>query len=204
MALRPALTSLVVAVAGCLAAVVIALALVFLARRGTRVYRWVSLTFFVIPGAILGIALIGFWNHPGMPPLYGTMTLLVVAVVLRYTVLAERTIDAELRNVPVAQEQVARLAGRRESSIALKILCPQILTPVVAGAVAFLLFALRDLDTVVTIYPPGGETLAVRLYTVLANSPRGAQAALSLAQMVLTLPVVLVLALTLRKNRWLF
>lgn len=204
MAMGPALNSLLVAGTGSLVAVVIALALALLARRGARVYRWVSLTFFVIPGAVFSIALIGFWNHPKMPPLYGTMGLLVLAVVVRYTVLAERTIDAELRNIPAAEEQVARLAGRSESSIALKILCPQIVTPIVAGATAFLLFALRDLDAVVTIYPPGGETLAVRLYTILANSPRGLQAALSLAQMALTLPVVLVLVFTLRKSRWSF
>jgi iron(III) transport system permease protein len=207
MAIRPALNSLLVAGSGAVVAVVVALALALLARRGARVYRWISLTFFVIPGAVFSIALIGFWNHPRMASLsglYGTMGLLVVAVVVRYTVLAERTIDAELRNIPAAEEQVARLAGRSESSIALKILCPQIATPIVAGATAFLLFALRDLDAMVTIYPPGGETLAVRLYTVLANSPRGLQAALSLAQMALTLPVVLVLVLTLRKSRWSF
>lgn len=204
MAIRPALNSLLVAGTGCLAALVVAFALALLAHHGIRIYRWVSLTLFVIPGAVLGVGLIGFWNHPVMPPLYGSMGLLVVAVVLRYTLLAERAIDAELRNVPAAQEQVARLAGRGETSIALRILLPQIATAAVAGAVAFVLFALRDLDAVVTIYPPGGETLAVRLYTMLANSPRGLQAALSLAQMALTLPVVLLLVLTLRKSRWSF
>jgi iron(III) transport system permease protein len=204
MAIRPALTSLLVAIAGSLTALVVALALALLVRREIRVFRITSLAFFVMPGAILGVGLIGFWNHPALPRLYGTVGLVVLAVVLRYTLLAERTIDAELRNVPEAQEQVARLAGRGESAIALRILGPQLATPIAAGAVLFVLFALRDLDTVVTIYPPGGETLTVRLYTVLANSPRGLQAALSLAQTALTLPVVLLLLLTLRKSRWLF
>ncbi|HXV60209.1 MAG TPA: hypothetical protein VEK15_05910 [Vicinamibacteria bacterium] len=204
MAIPPALNSLLVAGIGCLAAVLIGSALALLARRGARWVRWASLTFFVLPGAVLGIGLIGFWNLPNRPPLYGTIGLLVVAVGLRYTLLTERTIDAGLANVPVAQEQVARLAGRGEASIAYRVLFPQIVPALVAGSSAFLLFAIRDLDTVVTIYPPGGETLAVRLYTVMANSPRGLQASLSLAQMALTLPVVLWLIVTLRKSRWLF
>ncbi len=204
MAAGPALDSFLVAGTGAVAALTVGLALALLSRRGIRGYRWVSLTFFVIPGAVLGVGLIGFWNRPSLPPLYGSIGMLVLAVVLRYSLLAERTIEAGLGGVPAAQEQVARLAGRGEASIAARILCPQIAAAVVAGGVLFLLFSLRDLDTVVTIYPPGSETLAVRLYTVIANSPRGLQAALSLAQMTLTLPVVLLLVLTLRKSRWMF
>ncbi|HSF15039.1 MAG TPA: hypothetical protein VLK65_05760 [Vicinamibacteria bacterium] len=204
MSTRPALNSLSVAGTGCLASLVVGSALALLVRRGTRWVRWASMTFFVLPGAVIGIGLIGFWNLPNRPPLYGTIGLLVVAVGLRYTLLTERTIGAGLANVPVAQEQVARLAGRSDASIAYRILFPQIVPALIAGASAFLLFALRDLDTVVTIYPPGGETLAVRLYTVMANSPRGLQASVSFAQMALTVPVVLLLVAALRKSRWLF
>lgn len=204
MAIGPALNSVLVAGMGSAAALLVGLTLALLSRRGVRLLRGVSLTFFVVPGAVLAVGLIGFWNHPAMPPLYGSMSLLIMALVLRYSVLAERAIHTGLREVPAQQEQAARLAGRGEAVIALRILCPQIATPIIAGAVAFALFALRDLDTVVTIYPPGSETLAVRLYTVLANSPRGLQAALALAQMALTAPVVLVLLFTLRRSRWLF
>lgn len=204
MAIRPALNGLLVAGTGCAAAVFVGLALALLSRRGVRIFRGVSLTFFVIPGAVLGVGLIGFWNHPAMPPLYGSMSLLVLALMLRFTLLVERAIETGLHEVPAEQEHVARLARRGEATIAIRILCPQIVTPIIAGAVAFVLFALRDLDTVVTIYPPGSETLAIRLYTVLANSPRGLQAALSLAQMALASPIVLLLLLTLRRRRWLF
>lgn len=204
MSIRPALNSLFVAGTGCLASLFVGSALALLVRRGARWFRWASMTFFVLPGAVLGIGLIGFWNLPTRPPLYGTIGLLVMALGLRYTFLTERTIDVGLGNVPVAQEQVARLAGRGEASIAFRILFPQIVPALIAGASAFLLFALRDLDTVVTIYPPGSETLAVRLYTLMANSPRGLQASVSLAQMALTLPVVLLLIATLRKSRWPF
>jgi iron(III) transport system permease protein len=200
---RPALNSLLVAVGGCLLALVAASALALLQRRGFRKWRVLPFTFFVVPGAILGIGLIGFWNHPWMPPLYGSLLMLVFAMLVRYTVLVERALDAGLRSIPATEEEAARLAGRSESEIAFGILLPRVATALGVGAISFSLFALRDLDTVVTIYPPGGETLPVRLYTVLANSPRGLQAALSLAQASLTLPLLLILIVFLRKNRWL-
>lgn len=204
LAARPAWNTLLVASGGCLLATGAALAFALLTRRGFRMLRTIPLAFFVIPGAILGIGLIGFWNHPEMPPIYGTTFLLILAVALRYAVLAERALDAGLGDVPRAQEEVARLAGRGEVSITFRILLPQVRSAVAAGAIAFYLFALRDLDTVVTIYPPGSETLTVRLYSVLANSPRSLQASLSLLQMALSLPVVALLILALRRSRWLF
>jgi iron(III) transport system permease protein len=203
LAAGPAWNSLLVASGSCLLAMGAAAAIALLARRGSRHFRSISLGFFVLPGAILGIGLIGFWNRPAMPPVYGTSLLLVLAVTLRYTVLAERALDAGLSGIPRSQEEIARLAGRGEGAVAFRILLPQVWAAVAAGATVFLLFALRDLDTVVTIYPPGGETLTVRLYALLANSPRGVQAALSLAQVGLSLPVLTLFAVVLGRSRWL-
>jgi len=203
LAAGPALNSLLVAIGSCILAMGAASAIALLARAGWRHFRSISLGFFVLPGAILGIGLIGFWNRPAMPPIYGTSLLLVLALTLRYTVLAERALDAGLSGIPRSQDEIARLAGRSEGAVAFRILLPQVWAAVAAGATVLVLFALRDLDTVVTIYPPGGETLTVRLYALLANSPRGVQAALSLAQVGLALPVLTLFAVVLGRSRWL-
>jgi len=204
MAAGPAMSSIIVASTGCALAIATALAFALATRSGATALRGFPLLFFVLPGGIVGIGFIGFWNQPALPPLYGSIGLVVVALVLRYTVLLELSAEAGFRTVPRSQEEVARLAGRKETAIWGRILIPQIRTPLLAGATAFVLFAARDLDTVVTIYPPGGETLLVRLYTVLANSPEGLQAALALAQVGLTLPLVIVLAVLSRRSRWLY
>ena len=44
------------------------------------------------------------------------------------------------------------------------------------------LLCLRDLDTTLAIYPPGGETLAVRILTLEANAPPAQTAMLALLQ----------------------
>ena len=69
-----------------------------------------------------------------------------------------------------------------------------------------LIFCLRDLETVVTVYPPGRETLMVRLFTVMANSPAAVVAALATLQVLLILlPVAALLWVWSRRGgqeRW--
>jgi iron(III) transport system permease protein len=65
--------------------------------------------------------------------------------------------------------------------------------PAVAGAWALtFVFCLRDLDLVMTVHPPGVETLPIRLYTLMANSASSVTAALSCIMVVLTVVCVLV------------
>ena len=53
-------------------------------------------------------------------------------------------------------------------------------------------FCLRDLDLVMTVHPPGVETLPIRLYTLMANSASSVTAALSCILVILTITCVLV------------
>jgi len=60
-------------------------------------------------------------------------------------------------------------------------------------AAAFLLtfvFCLRDLETAVLFYPPGGEPLTVRVFTLEANGPAGVVAALALVQVLIAAAVL--------------
>jgi len=200
---RPAANGFLVAAIGVVLALVIGLVLALLTRGGARVHRGLPLLYFVLPGAVVGIGLIGFWNQPGLPPLYGSAGLLALALALRYAILVELAAEAGLRDLPSSQEEAARLAGRSELAILRRILVPQIRRPLLLGVTAFVLLALRDLDTVVTLYPPGGETLLVRLYTALANSPQGFQSSLALLQVGLALPIAAALAVLSRKSPWL-
>ncbi len=49
-----------------------------------------------------------------------------------------------------------------------------------------LIFCLRDLETAIPLYPPGGEPLNVRIFTLEANGPEPVVAALALLQVLLT------------------
>jgi iron(III) transport system permease protein len=66
-----------------------------------------------------------------------------------------------------------------------------------------LVFCLRDLETAVLFYPPGGEPLTVRIFTLEANGPEPIVAGLSVMHVGMTaLVLALGSACVARCTRW--
>jgi iron(III) transport system permease protein len=145
---------------------------------------------FVAPAAVLGVALIGFWNRAGLQWVYGSVAILVVGFVARYAVIGVRTIGSLIAQTPLHMEEAAAAAGagfwRRMT---------RILLPLHARGIAFawllaLVFCLRDLELSVLYYPPGGQPLTVRLFTLEANGPPSVVAGLAVVQVAMTAAVL--------------
>jgi iron(III) transport system permease protein len=64
-----------------------------------------------------------------------------------------------------------------------------------------LVFCLRDLESAVLFYPPGGEPLTVRLFTLEANGPTAVVAALAVTQIAMTAAALAFGAILLRRWR---
>ncbi|WP_394829824.1 hypothetical protein [Pendulispora albinea] len=82
-----------------------------------------------------------------------------------------------------------------------RIVIPLHARDIVTGVGLMLVFCLRDLETAVLFYPPGGETLTVRIFTLEANGSPSVVAALAMIHVVLTLTVVSIGALAVRRFR---
>lgn len=147
---------------------------------------------FAAPGTVLGVALILFWNQPGLTSVYATAAVVVIGYVAHYTPLAARAVGVGFQTLSPGMEEAARLAGVSWTRTLRGVLLP-VMTPALAGAwfLSFV-FCLRDLDLVMTVHPPGFETLPVRVYTLMANSPGPVTAALALVIVMLTAAVLLV------------
>jgi iron(III) transport system permease protein len=162
------------------------------ARRlpGAAVLDAAAVLSFVAPAAVLGIGMIGFWNRPGLQWVYGTSGMLVVGYVARYAVVGVRTIGSLVAQTPLHVEGAAAAVGagfwRRLT---------RILLPLHARGIGFawllaLVFCLRDLELAVLYYPPGGEPLTVRLFTLEANGPEPVVAALAVVHVTMTAAVL--------------
>ncbi len=183
---------------------VIAIVVGHAAARGERrglVFDSLAALAFLVPSTILGIGLIASWNRPPTAWVYGGFGILVVGFVAKYTVIATRTVGSIVAQTPVSLEDAGRTVGagyfRRLWSIVMRLNGRGI-----AGAMMLVLvFALRDLDTAVLFYPPGGEPLTVRIFTLEANGPPSVVSALALVHVALTAVVVAAAALLLRFRR---
>jgi iron(III) transport system permease protein len=186
------------------------LLLAYLVERTARGRRTVLdgalIVLFAVPGTVLGVALILLWNRHGLTLVYTSVAIILIGYVAHYTPLAARVIGVSLEAVSPRWEEAARVAGVSWTRMVRRVLVPAV-APAIASAWALtFVFCLRDLDLVMTVHPPGVETLPIRLYTLMANSASSVTAALSCILVVLTLTCVLVagagLAAVRRLSAW--
>src|SRR5262249_17435089 len=141
------------------------------------------------------------WNRSWSQVVYGSLAILVVGFVARYTVIALRTVSSIILQSPPDLEDAAAVAGASAWRRLTRIVLPLNARGVVAGWVLGFLFCVRDLETAVLFYPAGREPLTVRLFTLEANGPPAVVAALAVAQAALTAAVLALGALAFSSRR---
>ncbi|MBI5388468.1 MAG: ABC transporter permease subunit [Verrucomicrobia bacterium] len=122
---------------------------------------------FLVPGVLLGIALIWLLNRPGLDWFYRSTGVVLLALAIRYfapawfgTAAARLGVDRDLIDA-------ARLDGARGWTLFRCVVWPQIAPQVAAVWYVVYLLCLWDVETLVLILPPGGETLALRVFNLL-------------------------------------
>ena len=122
---------------------------------------------FLMPGVLLGIGLIAVFNRPALSFFYQSTGIVIVAFVIRYFALGRTAVAHAIQTVDHDLADVARLEGASRWQSLRHVLWPQI-GPAVAGAwyIVFLL-CLWEVESMILVVPPGGETLALRIFNLL-------------------------------------
>lgn len=155
---------------------------------------------FLTPSAVLGVGLIAAWNHEATRAIYGGTAILVFGLVARYAVIGVRVIATAVAQSSRTLEDAAAVVGASPLRALRSIVVPLHARGIAAAWFLALVFCLRDLDTVVLFYPPGGEPLTVRIFTLEANGPENVVAALAITQIAVT-AVLLCALVALMKTR---
>jgi len=177
------------------ASVITALGLV-LGTRLARRQRWsasldaLSVLAFVMPAAVLSLGLVATFHHRATHFVYATTAIMVLGMVARYSIFGVRTLAASVSQSPPELEQAAAVAGAGYLRRMLRVVLPMHARAVLAAWLLAMVFTLRDLDTLVSFYPPGRETLPIRIFTLEANGPAPALAALATLHVALTAGVL--------------
>lgn len=159
-------------------------------RAGATALDALSMLAFVTPAPILGVGLITVWNRGWSQALYGSVAILVLGFVARYTVVGVRAVSSVVLQSPPDLEESAAASGTRYCRRLAGIILPINIRGVLAGWLLAFVFCLRDLETAVLFYPAGREPLTVRLFTLEANGPPSVVAGLALTQVALTAGVL--------------
>ncbi len=122
---------------------------------------------FLVPGVILGIGLIAAFNHDWSAPLYQSAGIVVLAFVIRYLAIGWTGISAAFAGTDRNLTDAARIEGASRWQMLRRVQWPQIAPQAAAVWYIVFLLCLWDVETIILVVPPGGETLALRAFNLL-------------------------------------
>jgi len=159
-----------------------------------RIGSWLWLPFFM-PGVLLGIALIWIFNRHGLNGIYQSIAIVILAYVIRYAALGWNIVARALRSGDPSLLAMARLEGARPWQILRYVHWPQASSQTASAWYVTYLLCLWDVETLVLIVPPGGESLSLRIFNLLHYGHNPQVNALCLLLLVLALLPLLLAAL---------
>ncbi len=146
-----------------------------------------ALFLFTLPGTLIGIGLISLWNRPMTNAIYGTPAVIIIGYLAQYAALPIRMMSATLDSIPASLEQAAQVCGASWFMTLRQIVAPLAKRGMIAAWAIGYVFCLRDLGISMVVYPPGSDTLPVRVLTLMANGAPSLIAALCVILILVTL-----------------
>jgi ABC-type Fe3+ transport system permease subunit/DNA-binding beta-propeller fold protein YncE len=122
---------------------------------------------FFVPGVLLGIGLIVVFNRPIFAAFYQSVGIVILAFGIRYLALGWNGVARAMRMTDRDLTDVARLDGASRWQMLRHVQWPQISPQAAAVWYIIFLLCLWDVESIVLIMPPGGETMAVRIFNFL-------------------------------------
>jgi ABC-type Fe3+ transport system permease subunit/streptogramin lyase len=122
---------------------------------------------FFLPGVLLGIALIHLFNRPSLAAFYQSAGIVVLGFGIRYFALGWTAARHAVGSVDSDLTDAAKLEGANRWQMFWFVVRPQIAPQMFAAWYVVYLLCLWDVETMVLIVPPGGETLALRIFNLL-------------------------------------
>lgn len=171
-------------------AVLIAYLVVRRRNAFTNVVDILSMIPYIVPGTVLGIALLlGFNKKPIL--ISGTMLIMVVALVIRRLPYTIRSSVAILQQIPMSIEEAAISLGASKMKSFFRITVPMMTAGIVSGAILSWVTMISELSTAIILYTGKTKTLTVAIYTEVIRGNYGTAAALSTIMTILTVASLL-------------
>lgn len=161
-----------------LAAVLIAYLVVRRPSFVNTIIDTLSMIPYIIPGSVIGIGLVMAFNKKPLV-LTGTMTIMVVALVIRRLPYTIRSSVAILQQIPIDIEEASISLGASKMKTFFKITVPMMATGVIAGAILSWVTIITELSSGIILYNAKTTTLTLAIYTFVTRGSYGYAAALA-------------------------
>lgn len=143
-----------------------------------RIIDTLSMVPYIIPGSVVGIALVlGFNKKPIV--LTGTAIIMVVALIIRRIPYTIRSSVAVLQQIPMSIEEAAISLGSTKLEAFFKITVPMMANGILSGAILSWITIITELSTAIILYNLKTITLTLAIYVNVSRGNYGVAAALA-------------------------
>lgn len=171
-------------------------------RRSNIVSKFIdtlSMVPYVIPGSVVGIALIMAFSS-GPIVLVGTATIMIVALVIRRNSYTIRSSVATLQQIPMSIEEAAISLGSSKLKAFFKVTMPMMANGIISGALLSWIAIITELSTGILLYNWRTTTLTIQIYTYVSRGSYGVAAAMACVLTVMT-TISLLIFIKFSKNK---
>jgi iron(III) transport system permease protein len=187
----PALqNTLVIATVGPTVAVALGFAVSYLNLRRpsplTRIIDGIAIIPHAVPGLVIGLALL--WTYLFWPiGIYGTIWILILALVTRFLPYANRPIHAMLLQLSPELEEASRVVGASQRQTFRRILLPLARPALLSAWLMLYVVFIREISTVILLYTFGTHSLPILVFELFTDGWYTQGAALAVMQLGLML-----------------
>jgi len=156
----------------------------------TNVLDVISMFPYIIPGSVLGIALILAFNKKPII-LSGTAIIIICAYVVRRLPYTIRSSSAILRQIDLSVEEAAQSLGANSFKTFITITLPMMAPGILSGAIMSWLSIISELSASVMLWITSTQTLSIAIYFQVMDGHYGIASALSSILIVTTIITLL-------------
>ena len=201
--LRATKNTVVVGIVALAAIVILAVMISYLVVRRPNTLNHaidtISMLPYIMPGSVIAIALvIGFGKKPLV--LTGTLTIMIIAVIIRRLPYTTRSATATLIQIPMSIEEAAISLGASKMKTFFKVTVPMMSSGIISGAILSWVSIVTEVSSAAILYNNRSITLTVGTYTAVNRGNLGEAAAFAAVTTVLT-AISLVIYLIINKGK---
>jgi iron(III) transport system permease protein len=123
----------------------------------------------VVPGLVLGVAILSIYLRTPWLPVYGTLWILFIAYLTRYIPYGMRYAATSMFQIGRELEESAQMSGAGWFQVFRRIVLPLLVPGFVAGWIYIVVVSVRELGSSVLLYSPGREVLSIAIWEMWRN-----------------------------------
>ena len=200
--------TLLISLAALALIIVIAVLISYLTVRRNNAFHHaldtISMLPYILPGAVIGIALLGAFNYPifnnGHFRISGTVWIIIIAMAIRRMPFTSRSATAAIMQIPISTEEAAISLGASELKTFVRVTVPMMGSGILSGAVLSWVSIITEMSASLMLYNNRSITLTVNTYTQIVGGNDGIAAAFATITTAFTV-VCLILYLLITRNQ---